>query len=163
MAADIEKFRLPRYEEIPDVGLYLEQTVKYINGYLEPLGCMSITGSMISNYVKKKYVERPVKKQYYPNQIMYLIFIAIVKQALAMDQIALLFAMQEEEHTPEEAYEYFCEELEQMLRYVFGMSSEIEADSSGLSEVQVILRNAIIAVSHIIYLNDKLPIAEKKK
>ena len=27
----VQGFRLPRYQEIPDVGLYLEQATKYIN------------------------------------------------------------------------------------------------------------------------------------
>ena len=31
MTAAIRSFRLPRYEEIPNVGLYLEQTTKYIS------------------------------------------------------------------------------------------------------------------------------------
>ena len=43
------QFSLPRYEEIPDIGLYLDQTAKYINSYLEPLGDMNITPSLISN------------------------------------------------------------------------------------------------------------------
>ena len=50
----IEDFHLPRYEEIPDVGLYLDQTTTFISGYLKSLEGVSITGSMISNYVKKK-------------------------------------------------------------------------------------------------------------
>ena len=29
--------KLPTFEEIPDVGLYLEQTATFINKYLEPL------------------------------------------------------------------------------------------------------------------------------
>ena len=33
----IEAFRLPRSREIPDVGLYLEQAVKYVNSFLAPL------------------------------------------------------------------------------------------------------------------------------
>ena len=49
MAASIELFRMPRYREIPDVGLYLDQTVKYINRFLAPLGCEEITPSMVSN------------------------------------------------------------------------------------------------------------------
>ena len=40
---------LPNYDQIPDVGLYLEQVTKYLNAYLEPLGCAPLTGSMISN------------------------------------------------------------------------------------------------------------------
>ena len=31
MAADIAPFRLPRYAQIPDIGLYLEQVVRYVN------------------------------------------------------------------------------------------------------------------------------------
>lgn len=54
-------YRMPRYKEIPNVGLYLEQTVKYINECLAPIE-ISITPSMLSNYVKKGYIDRPDKK-----------------------------------------------------------------------------------------------------
>ena len=40
-------YRMPRYKEIPNVGLYLEQTVKYINECLAPIE-ISITPSMLS-------------------------------------------------------------------------------------------------------------------
>ena len=65
---------MPRYKEIPNVGLYLEQTVKYINECLAPIE-ISITPSMLSNYVKKGYIDRPIKKQYYADQIAYAIYI----------------------------------------------------------------------------------------
>ena len=38
-------FHLPRYQEIPDVGLYLVQAAKYINSSLMPLGDGMLTGS----------------------------------------------------------------------------------------------------------------------
>ena len=75
MPVSIENFRLPRYREIPDVGLYLDQTVKYINPFLAPLGFPEITASMISNYVKKGYIASPVRKQYNADQIACLFFI----------------------------------------------------------------------------------------
>ena len=71
-------YRMPRYKEIPNVGLYLEQTVKYINECLAPIE-ISITPSMLSNYVKKGYIDRPIKKQYYADQIAYAIYIVIIK------------------------------------------------------------------------------------
>ena len=37
-APPIEAFRLPRYRELTNVGLYLEQTVRLLNSYLAPLG-----------------------------------------------------------------------------------------------------------------------------
>ena len=69
----IRDFRLPRYSEIPNVGLYLEQVTKYICEYLAPIQDNAITGSMISNYVKKGLVSSPVKKLYNREQIAYLL------------------------------------------------------------------------------------------
>ena len=69
-------FTLPDYDQIPNVGLYLEQVTKYLNEYLEPLGCTPLTGSMISNYVKKGLVKNPVKKQYDREHIARLLVIA---------------------------------------------------------------------------------------
>ena len=83
------QFQMPRFREIPNVGLYLEQTVQYINDCIAPLD-LAITSSMLSNYVKKGYVDRPVKKQYNAEQIAYLIFMSIVKQTLSMENIAVV-------------------------------------------------------------------------
>lgn len=63
----IQDFRLPKYDEIPDVGLFLEQTTKYISKYIEPLQDITITASMISNYVKQKMIEKNLQK----NNIFY--------------------------------------------------------------------------------------------
>ena len=53
MSVTINEFRMPRYQELPDMGLYLDQVVRYVNNSLEALGCQEITASMVSNYVKK--------------------------------------------------------------------------------------------------------------
>ena len=53
MKTAIRAFHLPRYQDLPDMGLYLEQTTQYLNHFLAPLGCMEVTSSMISNYVKR--------------------------------------------------------------------------------------------------------------
>ena len=79
LAASVQGFRLPRYQEIPTVGLYLEQTAKYISEILSPLEENCMTSSMISNYVKKKLIASPVKKQYSRDQIVYLFFVAVAK------------------------------------------------------------------------------------
>ena len=87
IANSIRDFRLPRYEEIPNVGLYLEQTAKYINEFLEPLPESALTPSMISNYVKKHLIVSPLRKQYSREQIAYLIFIALAKNILSLDAL----------------------------------------------------------------------------
>ena len=64
LAEAMATFRLPRYDQLPDMGLYLEQITKYINQCLAPLGCIEVTSSMIRNYVKMGLVNNPAHKQY---------------------------------------------------------------------------------------------------
>ena len=147
----IKSFRMPRFHELPDVGLYLDQTTKYINGFLSPLG-WEITGSMISNYVKKGLIANPVKKQYNAEQIAYLFFIAIAKNALSMENIKKLLDIQKKEYEPHVAYDYFCNELENMLFYIFGISDKIEDIGSTNTDTKAMCRGLIIAVVHIVHL-----------
>lgn len=153
MADSIRDFRLPRYNELPDVGLYLEQTVKYINQCIAPLGCAPITNSMVSNYVKKNVIPGPVKKQYYADQLAHLMVIAIVKSVLSLENICKLFHMQKEVYTNQIAYDYFCSELENMLLYSFGLHEEVAHIGVTVSDLKRMLRGVIIAVSHMIHLN----------
>lgn len=144
--------RIPRYREIPNVGLYLEQVVKYINEIFEPLHLV-ITPSMLSNYVKKGYIARPVKKQYYAEQIAYLIFIVVSKQVLSMENIAALLELQKATYTTDKAYDFFCDELEHLLKMTFENWSVQEPISEDIPYEKKVLRSVVIAVSHIIYLN----------
>lgn len=153
MAAAVKGFRLPRYNEIPNVGLYLEQVTKYICDCLAPLGDVTITGSMISNYVKRGLVENPVKKQYYRGQIACLIYIAAAKNVLSLDNISLLFALQQKTYDRQVAYDYFCEEFENLLFYVFGLKSAPDTVGTEATDEKLMLRNTIITVAHKIYLD----------
>lgn len=156
IALSVSDFSLPRYNEIPNVGLYLEQVVKYISEHLSPLGDFSLTGSMISNYVKKKLIANPVKKQYNRDQIAYLIFIALAKNVLSMEDIRLLFDLQEKSYTPEVAYNYLCVELENVLGHVFGIKDAPDVIGVHNSRTKNMLRNVIITIAHRIYLDKYL-------
>lgn len=153
IAASIQGFKLPTYYEIPDVGLYLEQTTKYIGEYLAPLESISITSSMVGNYVKKGLVDNPVKKQYNRDQIAYLIFIAVAKTVLSLEDIQLLIQLQKRTYPGEKAYEYFCREFENILFYIFGLKDTVEEVGVETSDEKVMLRNTIITVAHKIYLD----------
>ena len=153
LADSIKTFHLPAYARIPDTGLYLEQTSQYINSCLSSLGCIEITSSMISNYVKKGLIESPVRKLYYADQIAHLICITILKQVVSLENIHKLFIRQKLIYTDEVAYNYFCKELENILYYQFGLTSSVENIGVTSSIEKKMLRSAIIAVSHIIFLN----------
>ena len=153
MKTVIQGFHLPRYQDLPNMGLYLEQTTKYINHFLAPLGCIEITSSMISNYVKKGLIPSPVKKQYYADQLAYLFFIAIAKQVLSMENIIALAEQQQKTYTVPVAYDYFCMELENMLYFVFGLTDTVEEVGVTSTHQKNMLRSLIIAAAQIIYLD----------
>lgn len=152
----ITEFNLPRYNDIPNVGLYLEQVVKYISEYLDPLESFSITASMVSNYVKKGLLENPVKKQYDREQIAHIFFIAIAKNVLSMEDIRLLFEMQRKTYEPRRAYDYFCSEFENLLQYVFGLKEQPDNIGTDSNDTKTMLRNTIIAVAYKVYLDKYL-------
>ena len=152
IADSVRDFRLPRYQEIPTVGLYLEQTVKYINEYLAPLQPDAITSSMVSNYVKKGLVDNPVRKQYGRDQIAYLIFIAVAKNVLSLDALRKFIVLQQQTYTVEKAYNYICDELENVLHFVFGIKDTMDNVGRDTTDEKVMLRCTIIAFCHKIYL-----------
>ena len=153
MAEPIRGFRLPRYAEIPTVGLYLEQTIKYINAHLAPLGCMELTGSMVSNYVKKGLIPAPVRKQYFPEQISYLFFVAVAKNLMTMEHIDLLISVQRKSYTLPVAYDYMCLELENQLFHRFGLKDTLDDIGITETEEKTILRGLVASAANVIYLN----------
>lgn len=148
-------FRLPRYQEIPNMGLYLEQTTKYVNQCIQPLGFEDVTSSMIRNYVKLGHITNPIQKQYSANQIAHLIALVLLKQVTQLDNVSNLFQLQRghDGYTDEVAYNYFCEELENILYFRFGLRDTISEVGVTASLEKEMLRSALTAVSHIVYLN----------
>ena len=152
IAASIQDFRLPRYNEIPNVGLYLEQTSKFISEYLSPLGDYALTASMISNYVKKGLVSNPVKKQYDRDQIAYLFFIAVAKTVLSLDALVNFIELQKHTYPLPVAYDYFCTELEELLKYTFEVTDTMAYDDMESSDEKRLLYSCIVALTQKIYL-----------
>ena len=64
----IIKHHLPRWNELPEIDLYLDQVVNYLEKYLGILGSNDddkiITKTMINNYVKQGIMPAPEKKKY---------------------------------------------------------------------------------------------------
>lgn len=133
---------LPDYDQIPNVGLYLEQVTKFLNEYLEPLGCAPLTGSMISNYVKKGLVKNPVKKQYDREHIAVLLMIAVVKTVLSLEEVQTLLNAQKELPVPQ-AYGEFCRTFPAAVKTVF-------ARPAG-----ELMEDTVTVVAHKLYLDKR--------
>ena len=159
----IADFHLPRYNEIPNVGLYLEQATKYVCEYLEPLGEYTLTPSMISNYVKKGLIANPVKKQYSRDHIAYLFFIAMAKSVLSLDALTGFIKLQQQTYTLPKAYDYFAEQFESLLRFTFEMDNTLEVVGEDNTDEKRLLYTCIVAAVQKVYLEKCLEaIADEK-
>ncbi|MBR2578437.1 MAG: DUF1836 domain-containing protein [Erysipelotrichaceae bacterium] len=143
----IKEFRLPAYKEIPDVGLYLDQTARYVDSCLSVFEGYSLTNSMISNYVKSRLISNPVKKQYYRDQIACLLFIALSKNVLSLDKVAMLL---NDVDDVSGFYSKFSSLFEDSLHKVFSKNKP------GSFKDDDLLNDVIITSVYQIYLNERM-------
>lgn len=156
-AQEMQQYCLPRYQELPQIDIYLDQLITVLHQVLRPLfdddteRC--ITPSMINNYAKQGVIPRPLKKKYNRDHIAYLIFIAVTKQVMAIDDIRQLIQIQTATYSLETAYNYLCTEFEHALTAVFHGDTTPEDTASVQTQQTKLVRTAVAAVVHKIYLN----------
>ena len=82
----ITNFHIPRWNELPNIDIYSDQLVTYIEKYLNPyIGSSEspvITKTMINNYVKQKVIHAPIKKNIGKNQYRFIICYLYFKTGL---------------------------------------------------------------------------------
>lgn len=113
---NFSSLHLPRWNELPDIELYLDQVLTLLDKYLSPFvadsGKHPITSSMINNYVKLRIVPAPVKKRYSRVQLAYLIVIGLLKPILPIPDVKVLLESQFGDEPNETsfavAYNRFC-------------------------------------------------------
>lgn len=147
-------FVLPRFREIPNVGLFLEQVAKYLNEFLAPLDGSVVTGNMISNYVKMGLITRPYKKQYDRQQIATLMFISVTKSAISLEDVHILLLLQKETGLAfETVYNFFCIEMEKaVININNGGCLALIKDLKKDDYHKRILLNTILTVANKAYL-----------
>lgn len=145
-------FRCPRYEELPDMGLYLEQVLTLLNAALAPIQSEPLTGAMISNYVKNKAVPAPVKKRYYRAHLVYLIATCLMKQVFTVQQIARFFEIQKDTYPLGVAYDFFCAEYENALGEAFDFTGKaLPSIETRRTEQTILVRSMVLAAANRVY------------
>ena len=102
----------PRWDELPVLDLYLDQVLLYVNKVCKPTFTASdkgLTASMINNYVKHAYLEKPLKKKYNRQQVARLIAITSLKTVFSIQDIAATLDMLNAETQSEELYNDFVD------------------------------------------------------
>ena len=102
----------PKWDEIPELDLYLDQVLLYVNnvcGSYISAADKGLTASMINNYVKHGYISKPVKKKYQRRQVARLIAITTLKTVFSIQEISATLNMLHKEADSRELYDDFVD------------------------------------------------------
>ena len=122
-----------------------------------------LTSSMVSNYVKQGLISSPIKKSYTAEHLSRLLFIAVVKPVVPLEGLRMMFSIQGDNYTLPTAYDYFCDEFENMLGAAFGIAPAREDLGKTQSDAKDLLRNTIVATVNKVYLDRYLEEYQKQR
>jgi len=126
MDTDILNFHIPRWEELPNIDLYMDQVVSFIEESLTDLFPAKndkedkfITKTMINNYVKQGILNPPINKKYNRTHLARLIVICMLKQVYSINDINALITLALETSGIEISYNKFCMLVERAIDSTF--------------------------------------------
>ncbi len=147
----LEDFRLPDWNDIPNIGLYMEQVIILLKEYLDYLPPeikdeQIITAATINNYVRTKIMPEPVKKKYYRIHIAYLVMICTMKQILPIAVISKIIPMNISEEDAERIYkrysdrhsltkDYFLKQIRILAGPILDHADHIDASAEDTDEL----------------------------
>lgn len=121
----LNSFRTESWSSFPNIDLYMDQVVTYLEGLLSMFSDADdsskiITSSMVNNYVKEGYLKRPVNKKYDKVHLVTLYIMSMLKPVLPIPLIAGCLGNFENE----QKYQNFFEELTSLQDEAFGNVSD---------------------------------------
>lgn len=111
----LSRQRLPRWRELPDLDLYMDQILSLVGRYLGDypgFDGKGLTASMVNNYVKQQVMPAPVKKKYTKTHLAYLLVICLLKPVLPIPAIRQLLSDAVAAQSAEAFYDDFCQQFE---------------------------------------------------
>lgn len=146
-----ELLKLPRYDELPTMGLYMEQLVDYINDKLGPffseLGVKPLTRSMVNNYVKAKLIAPPENKKYYELSIAMVIVMYVVKTSYSTTDVGDIIALGLTYEDIGKIYNRFCEAIESATAQVFGGNISLNLEDNNSDTNKYVLKNIALSIA----------------
>ena len=105
-------FSYPKWEDIPNIDLYLDQVLLYVNQVCAPISPdkeKGLTASMVNNYVQHGYLTKPDKKKYQRKQIARLIAITTLKSVFSIQEIAQTLNTLQTQASSDQLYDAFVD------------------------------------------------------
>lgn len=150
-------FHIPRWEELPNIDLYMDQVVSLIESSLTNLVPLNdkkddkvITKTMINNYVKNGILKPPVNKKYNKDNIARLIVICILKQVYSINDINALITVALETSGIEVSYNKFCMLVEKSIDSTFKKKEFIYDEE--MTEERYLLKYVVQSFANKLYV-----------
>lgn len=125
------------WENLPDIPLYMDQVVSYLERQLITFhSSEQLTSAMINNYIKDGIVPRANGKRYERKHLTYLTAVAAFKQVLSLRDMSTLFSSGVMDGDLEERYASFCATLDSALKSAL---DDIEHSSEDLPNLAATL------------------------
>lgn len=163
---------IPRWNDLPNIQLYMDQVVELINTSLagwNVSGENLLTPSMVNNYVKMGILAPPEKKKYSRHHLAYLIIICLLKQIMPISDINIFIDSQRKFKSCEELLNSFAQTYEHdfiaSLKNIRNMMRELqEIDDTNVFYSTMVLKAASLAgAGRFIVENSVKRIAENNK
>lgn len=137
---DMTNFALPSWEEIPNIGLYMEQLLLLLKrcfDYLPPdvIKSLSISAPSINSYVRNGFAPSPVKKKYYRIHIANLIMIYTLKIGLGVSMLHRIMLPDMDEEGTRAAYTSFVERHNGTTKHFVGQVTYLAAGILGREDM----------------------------
>ena len=113
--SQFQGLKLPRWAELPDLELYMDQVLSLTERFLGDypgFDGRGLTASMVNNYVKMRALPAPQKKRYTRSHLARLIVICVLKPSLPIPVIRRLTDLSLSGMTEEAFYDRFCDLFE---------------------------------------------------
>lgn len=144
-----EKIVFPRWDELPEIDLYMDQLISFFEkklAFLFDRDEKGVTSTMINNYVKHKLIMPPVKKKYSREHLAYLFVIITLKKAFTMSEIKTIVEKMTANGVANTVYDDFCNAAECACRAVFENKEMPEMCAS-----DPLLKSVSLAVAYKLY------------
>jgi len=164
----IVRHKLPYWEELPEIDLYMDQVIvlmdKYLSFHKEDEKSHVVTHSMINNYVKLGIMPAPIKKKYSREHIAYLIIICSLKQALPISDIKKIIEKRVKRTSIAETLNFYSDLYDSVFNTVLALgkksSNKFSDEEASFSDTAIFLA---IGSSASKYLSLKISEIDDKK
>ena len=134
--------KLPRWHELPDLDIYMDQVLSLISRYFRDFPGFSekgLTSSMVNNYVKLGIIPAPEKKKYNRVHLAYLVIICILKTVMPITMIRdMISSMVIDKESYETLYNRFCEHFENVVDNARKTVDEMLARESSPTDLAIL-------------------------